>query len=292
MQGKKAVSLPVHIAVFLFGFAGILGKMVKVHSLALTFGRVVFSSLALGIFVALKRYSIKLGSKKEYALIVIAGVILAAHWTCFMQAVQVSTVAIATVSVSTVPLFTTFLEPLIYKEKLKVISVVEAVLMLVGVFIMVDMEAGVNTLLGVLFGLAGSLAYAVLSLINRTFTKKYTGVVISLYEQGIAGLALLPVILVIRPVYSGHDIIVLAILGVLCTAIAHSLYIVGLRRIKVQTAGVICGMEPVYGIILAIFILNQIPGIREIIGCIIVLAVTVYTTMRAGKDEMPPAEKA
>jgi hypothetical protein len=43
-------SLPVHMAVFLFGFAGILGKMVSVSSLALTFGRVVFSSAAIGIF--------------------------------------------------------------------------------------------------------------------------------------------------------------------------------------------------------------------------------------------------
>lgn len=294
MKKITSTSLPVHIAVFLFAFAGILGTMVSVSSLALTFGRVVFSSAALGIYLAVRKRNVRLQSTREYLLIIIAGIILAVHWTCFMQAVRVSTVAIATVSVSTVPLFTTFLEPLVYKEKLKMVSIVEAALMLAGVLIMVDIKAGVGTLHGVLFGLSASLAYAVLSLMNRKLTTKYTGLTISLYEQGVACLALLPIVILIKPVYNGHDIWLIFVLGILCTAIAHSLFITGLRRVKVQTAGVICGMEPVYGIILAIFILGQNPGPREIIGCIIVLGITTYSTIRAQKSASPvePAKRA
>jgi broad specificity polyphosphatase/5'/3'-nucleotidase SurE len=52
---------------------------------------------------------------------------MAIHWTTFFQSIQVSSVAIGTITFSTFPLFVTFLEPVIYKERLTLQNVLLAI---------------------------------------------------------------------------------------------------------------------------------------------------------------------
>ena len=75
-----------------------------------------------------------------------------------------------------------------------------------------------------------------------------------------------------------------AVLGVFCTAFAHSLFVSSLRRVKVQTAGIIAGMESVYGIVLAALVLGMLPTARELIGGAIVLGVSLYTTISENRE--------
>ena len=82
-------------------------------------------------------------SRKDYVLMVTAGIVLAVHWTTFMQSIQTSTVAIGTLTFSTFPLFVTFLEPVLFHEKLRASSVVSAFIMLLGVLCIVpEFELG------------------------------------------------------------------------------------------------------------------------------------------------------
>ena len=66
---------------------------------------------------------------------IIAGVIMAIHWFTFLQTIQMSTVAIGTITFSTFPIFVTFLEPIIYKERLRVKDIVLALIMFLGILI-------------------------------------------------------------------------------------------------------------------------------------------------------------
>ena len=51
-----------------------------------------------------------------------------------------------------------------------------------------------------------------------------------------------------------------------------------------QTAGIIAGMESVYGIILAALVLKMPPTARELIGGAIVLGVSLYTTISENRE--------
>ncbi|MCX7975063.1 MAG: DMT family transporter, partial [Candidatus Aminicenantes bacterium] len=74
------------------------------------------------------------------------------------------------------------------------------------------------------------------------------------------------------------DLFRLAFLGIICTAGAHSLFIQGMKKISASTAAIISSLEPVYGIILAYFLLKEVPSFRTLIGGIIILfSVTVIT---------------
>lgn len=281
MKNKEIMLL--HLAVMLFGLAGVIGKFVALPAILVTFGRVFFSSVFLLFITLINKEKIKLNKRKDYFLIAAAGIVMAIHWFTFLQAIQISTVAIGTITFSTFPLFVTFLEPLVYHETLKLKNIVVATIMFIGVLITIPEFSLENQMtLGIIVGLIGALSYAVLCLMNRYFSNHYSGRTICLYEQGVATFVLLPSLFLVKTKITGIDLFAVAFLGIVCTAIAHSIYVSSLKKVKVQTAGIISGMETVYSIIFALILLQEIPGIKELVGGLIILGVALYSTIYDG----------
>lgn len=279
-KSSKRDILYLNLAVMMFGIAGVIGQYVEVPSVMVALGRVICSSVILLVIALVKKESLKLESKKDYALILFAGAVLALHWTSFFQSIQVSSVAIGTITFSTFPLFLTFLEPLIYREKISVRSIVSAIILLVGVIITIpefSMENQVT--IGIVWGMISSLTYAIITLANRYFSGKYQGRIVSLYEQGTAAIVLLPTLFFVKASWRTQDFIGVALIGCICTAFAYSMYISAQKRVKAQTAGLISGMETVYGIIYAFILLGEVPTLREVIGGVVILSVGLYSSL-------------
>ncbi|WP_276684499.1 DMT family transporter [Slackia piriformis] len=282
---KNGGLVATHIAVLLFGLVGLFAKVVALPAIILVLGRTFFSSAFLGAYLTVKRQKFALKTRGDYVLIVFAGIILAMHWTSFMQSIQVSTVAVGTLTLATFPLFSAVLEPLLFHEKMRVSDIACALVMLGGVACIVDdfsLEGPMAQ--GVLWGLLSAFTYALLSLANRKFSSGYPASLVSFYEQATATVVLLPALFVLKPSFTALDIGMLAIMGIVFTAIAHTLFIGGLRTVKVRTAGIITGLESVYGIVAALLFLGEIPGIREVIGGAIILAVALYSTLASTRS--------
>ena len=280
-KSNKRDILYLNLAVMMFGIAGVIGQYVEVPSVMVALGRVVCSSIILFAIALVKKESLKLENTKDYALIIFAGAVLALHWTSFFQSIQVSSVAIGTITFSTFPLFLTFLEPLIYREKLSVRSIVSAIILLIGVIITIpefSMENQVT--IGIVWGMLSSLTYAIITLANRYFSGKYQGRIVSLYEQGTAAIVLLPTLFFVKATWRVQEIVGVALIGCICTAFAYSLYISAQKKVKAQTAGLISGMETVYGILYAFILLSEIPTMREIIGGVVILSVGLYSSLK------------
>ena len=282
---KNGGLVATHIAVLLFGLVGLFAKVVALPAFILVLGRTFFSSASLAAYLTVKRQKFALKTRGDYVLIVFAGIILAMHWTSFMQSIQVSTVAVGTLTLATFPLFSAVLEPLLFHEKMRVSDIACALVMLGGVACIVDdfsLEGPMAQ--GVLWGLLSAFTYARLSLANRKFSSGYPASLVSFYEQATATVVLLPALFVLKPSFTALDIGMLAIMGIVFTAIAHTLFIGGLRTVKVRTAGIITGLESVYGVVAALLFLGEIPGIREVIGGAIILAVALYSTLASTRS--------
>ena len=72
-----------------------------------------------------------------------------------------------------------------------------------------------------------------------------------------------------------------AAIGFVCTTIAYSLYVSAQKGVRAQTAGIISGMETVYGIIFAFVFLQEVPTVRELIGGAVILGVALYSSLKA-----------
>lgn len=276
---RKQALVFVNIAVLLFGLAGLFAKWIDLPAICITFGRVLFSSIALGLYMLLRRQSFRI-RRREAGWLVFAGLILALHWWSFLASIQVSTVAIGTITFSSFPLFVTFLEPFFFHEKLEKRNVVIAVIILAGVVITIpEFSLENHTFLGILVGMVSALSYAILTLINKSMAAKVTSMATAFYEQATAAIALLPFMIGVKIQPSGQDLALLLFLGVITTALAHTLFISSLKEIPAQLAGVCSSLETVYGILFALLLLGEIPGIREIIGAVIIVGAVIASQM-------------
>lgn len=272
----------LHVAVMLFGLAGVAAQFVEIPAVLVALGRVVCSSLLLLIIAIVKKESLKLNSGKDYCMIILTGMVMAIHWTTFFQSVQVSTVAIGTITFSTFPLFLTFIEPIVFHEKLRSQSVLSAILLLIGVMITIpEFSMENHTTIGIIWGMVSSLSYAILTLANRYFSPRYAARTVCLYEQGSAAIVLLPALFLVKTTWRPLDLAGIAFVGFICTAFAHSLYVSAQKSVRAQTAGIISGMETVYGILYALLFLGEVPSIRELAGGIVILGVAMYSSIKA-----------
>lgn len=280
-MNRKQALISVNLAVFLFATAAPIAKGIHIPSIGITFGRVFFSSVTLLLFCLITRQSIRVKKMSHLALLLVCGLVLALHWWSFLESAQISTVAISTITFSTFPLFVTFLEPVVFHEKLCRANVITAIIVLIGVLITIPEFTLANQMSrGILVGMISSLAYAILTVLNRFLSGQYQSTVVSLYEQGTAALVLAPAILTMSLHPSGKELGMLLFLGIATTAMAHTIFINSLKHIPAGLAGIIASMESVYGIIIALAVLGEIPSVREITGAVIIIGAVVFAQTR------------
>jgi drug/metabolite transporter (DMT)-like permease len=275
----------IHGAVVLFGLAGLFGKWLALSPMVIVFGRVAFAGLVLGAVLLLRRRRSKdtprMASSADLWMFLGLGVLLAVHWTLFFLSVQVSTVAVGLLSYSSFPVFTAFLEPALSKKRLEPASLFFSGMCLLGVFLIVPRFSWTESVFrGVVLGLGAGLTFAVLSVLNRRLTARHDSIVIAFRQDAFAALVLFPALFIVRPILSAGDLGLLAALGIVCTAGAHTLFIDGMRAITAQSASVIASLEPVYGIILALAFLGEVPAPRTLLGGAVILAAATAVSLR------------
>ncbi len=282
MRTHKNDLFNIHIAVMLFGLAGIFGKLLQLSPLVIVFGRVFFASVCVARVVYLRKLSIRLDTRAHYFHMLLLGVLLAVHWVTFFAAIQVSTVAVGLLSFSTFPIFTTLLDVCFFKEKFKVMNILSTVVVFTGVALIIPTyDFGSSVFLGVLLGIASGLSFAVLTVINRVYVSRYQALVIVLYQDVVATLVLLPFVVYSAPAITVHDVLLLCILGSVFTAVAHTLFIQGLATVRVYTAGIITCLEAVYGIVFASVFLHEQLTLRIVLAGLLIIGTSFFVTVRS-----------
>jgi drug/metabolite transporter (DMT)-like permease len=276
--------LAINSAVMLFGLAGVLGKMTGLPATIIVFGRVVVAGAALSVVALTLGASLRPRNSRDALILCGQGLLLAVHWVAFFQSINVSNVAIGLLSFSSFPLFTALLEPTLLRQRLQGAELIGALLVLPGVYLLVpSMSLNDTTTQGVAWGVLAGATFALLSVGNRWLGRNYTSVTISLYQEIVAALALLPA-LWLTPLAAPLTIrqaLLLIALGLVCTALAHTLFIAGMRSAPAQLASLLACLEPVWGILFALALLGETPGVRVLLGGAIIVAATLIPAASA-----------
>jgi len=244
------------------------------------FGRTFFAAIFLAIWIFFTQKNFRPPAKKYFWQFFAAGIILAAHWITFFWSIQISTVAIGVLTFSTFPIFTTFLEPLFFREKLKFTDAVSAFFAFAGVAIIVpDFDFSNATFRGAIFGIISGFLFSILAILNRKLVQKFSSLQISFWENFFATFALFPILFFAEIKLQFEDFLLLILLGTVFTAVAHTFFIKSLEKIRAQTAAIISNLEPVYGILFAIFLVGEIPNLQTCVGGALILGVVFWRTI-------------
>lgn len=263
--------LGLHIGALAFGLSGIFGKLAPTAPLVIVFGRSLFAVLSLLPFACQGLPDI---GKRQWAILTGAGLLLAGHWLTFFMAVKTSGVAIATLGFATFPAFTALLESLIFQERIRRSEVILIALVTLGlVMVTPSLDIADQSTLGLLEAILSGLLFAILTLVNRaaSATGRSSPLQASLCQNLTIVVCLIPFVWSGLPELRLLDWLWLFLLGSLCTAVAHSLFVSSLKVLKARTAAMIFTLEPVYGIAFAAVLFHEIPGWRTLIGGVTII---------------------
>lgn len=280
----------LHIGALMFGLTGVFGKLADASASIIVFGRAGFAVLALACFGALaKQTRWQMPTLRDARGLLISGLLLAGHWVSFFVSVKVAGVAIATLGFASFPAFTVILEGLIFRERIRANEIVLVLAVSAGLILVTPtFDLASQATEGLLWAVASGLLFSLLSLNNRANSGRLPAVQAALWQNAVVALCLLPFAAPGLPEVRPLDWVWIALLGIFCTGVAHSLFVASLAVIKARTAAVVFAMEPVYGITLAWLLFHETPTARMLLGgALIIVAIVVSSRMGSGVPAKP-----
>ena len=260
-NNTKKAYLQIHVAVLLFGLTAILGDLIQVSSLSIVWWRVLLTSVSFMFIVSWKNL-IQIPRKQVLRLALI-GALISLHWLTFYGSIKLANASVSLVCLATTSFMTAILEPIMLKQKFKWYELLLGLVIVPGMWlIMNDLDASMR--LGVYSGLISALLATIFSILNKKNIEGTPPRSMALIEMSAAFLmmsVLLPFYLKfsedVKFMLHGTDWIYMIILVLGCTTLAFILNLKSLKYLSTFTTNLIINLEPVYGIILAMLILNE-----------------------------------
>lgn len=272
MTPRRAL-LGLHIGALAFGLTGVFGKLALAAPLVIVFGRALFAVISL---LPLAWRHARPGWR-QLVLLAGGGLLLGGHWLTFFHAVKLSGVAVATLGFASFPAFTVLLEGLLFRERIRGMEWLTLVLVSAGLLLVTpQFELASTQTTGLLWAVLSGLLFALLSVANRASVKGIHPFQAALWQNLTIALCLLPLAWHLLPAVRPLDWLWLGLLGVFCTAIAHSLFVASLSVLKARSAALVFALEPVYGIAVAWWLFDEQPTLRMAAGgALILLAIAL-----------------
>lgn len=268
--------LHLHLIVFIWGFTAILGALISLEALSLVWFRMLFAVIFIGIYIYFKKVPLKI-SIKSFFQFIFAGFIIALHWFTFFHAIKISNVSITLACLSTGAFFASILEPILYGKKIVYYEVFFGLLVVAGLYILFQVEE--NHFWGMLTALTSAFLSALFAVINSKYVKTHDASLISFYELS-GGVLFFSILLLFTHRFSSDffmlspdDLMYLLLLSSVCTAYAFIASTSVMKYLSPYTVMLTINLEPIYGIILAIFIFQEKErmSIEFYIGALVIL---------------------
>lgn len=257
MREEYKYQLWLHLAVFIFGTTGILGKLISLGAYALVWYRLLIALVALLLIFGIAKRRLAVDRWTAFILLAV-GLILGAHWLTFFEAIKRSNVSVSLVCFSSVALFTSFIEPVLFRRRILCSEPVIGLGIVAGLYFVFRFEfefaAGM-----ILSAISAALA-ALFTVLNGLLVRRLDPKIMTVFE--LLGAFILASLCLgflswVEPqnmLPTMPDLLWLAILGIVCTAFSFMLSIQLIRRITPYSFVMAINLEPIYAILLALAI--------------------------------------
>jgi drug/metabolite transporter (DMT)-like permease len=262
----------LQVSVMLFGGASIFGALLPINPFLLVWGRTAWAVLFLILLILISKEKINFTKKENYLNALLLGIILAIHWTSFFQSIQMANVAVAVLTFSSFPLFTMLLSPIYSFGKIERKNLISSVLIIAGIVVMVPLNNWeIKYLYGIFWGLISAFSFALLILTNKKISSGLGPFEQAFWQNAAVSLLLMPCLFFYEINLNLREHFYWMLLGTVFTGLSHGLYVYGLKGTDAQKASLYAALEPVYAILWALIFLGQVPGLREVLGGLIIL---------------------
>ncbi len=264
MNPERPDFIRLHFIVILFGFTGILGKLISIPAVEMVFYRTLLAAAGMGVFILLTQRSARV-SRRDLVVLLCTGAVVALHWITFFVSARLANVSVSLVGFATASFWTAFLEPLINRKPIKIFEILMGVFVLVGLLVIFGSDFDYS--LGLVIGILSGFTCAIFAIINARLVERVEPIMITFYEMISATIA----VAIFLPIYQVQwaedqllrlsptpvDWIWILVLAWLCTVYAYSAAVELFKRISVFLFQLTLNLEPVYGILMALIVFGE-----------------------------------
>jgi len=290
MSDSRKAFLQIHFCVLLWGFTAILGKLISLPALPLTWWRMLLVVAALACVPRVWRGLRAMPARLRWAYAGI-GVLVALHWLTFYGSIKLANASVGATCMALATVFTALLEPKLAGRAFSRRELGLGIAVLPGVALVVGgVPDGMR--LGIAVGALSALLVAIFGSLNKRLVERADPMTMTALELGAGTLALTmlaPLMPLLFPVFAGdllalpgpRDALLLLALALACTLLPFVLSLVALRHMSAFGAQLAVNLEPVYAIVLAIVLLGEQHDLTPAFyaGVAIILAVVVAYPM-------------
>ncbi|MBL7847406.1 MAG: DMT family transporter [Cyclobacteriaceae bacterium] len=292
--------LRLHFIVILFGFTGILGKLITIPAVEMVFYRTLFAAAGMALFLLLTGRSFRV-SGSNLTTLLLTGIIVGFHWLTFFLSGRIANVSVSLVGFATASFWTAILEPLFNRTRHNWFEVLLGLLVLGGLLIIFGSDFGYSA--GLWIGILSGFTCAIFALINARLVKQVDPYVITFYEM----ISAMGFIALFFPLYQsqwaeGHQLrlsltaadgLWILLLAWLCTVYAYSAAVELFKRISVFLFQLTLNLEPVYGILMALLVFGEAERMSThfYLGAFVIFcAVFIYPLIKSRLEPARPSQ--
>ena len=274
-------------AILIYGTLGVFVRYAALPSSLVALARSSIGTLFLLLLMALRRQKLDFAAiRRNWKPLLIAGVLLGFNWVTLFEAYRYTTVAVATLCTYMNPVLIVIGAAVLMHERLSARKLCCIAAALVGmVFVSGVLGRGLpqsGEAMGILLGLLTAVLYASIVLSNKMLRdiSAYDRTVVQLF---ITTLVLLPYCLLTEDLgaltFSGSQIVLLIVLGVVHTGFAYSLYFGSMETLPAQTLAILSYLDPVTAVLLSALVLHEPLHSYEIIGAVCILGASIVSEL-------------
>lgn len=277
-MGNVRAYLAIQACTVLFGLSALMGEQIQSDITAVVLGRGAFALLFLGALLCLFDRSRTDIPWRDRSKLLLNGALLAGHWFCFFMGVKAGGVAIGTLGFATFPAFVIMIEAVLSHKKPALFDMLLVTMIVAGVYILAPMRTeNAGSLTGLLWALGSGFIHALVIIFNRYLRIRASAIQSSWWQCAGCALVTLPGGLAGLAHSSGHDLVFIGLLGILCTGLAYWMLTWGLRTLQASTVSMMIVLEPVYAVLLAWIFLHQQPGGQTLMGAVLIIGASVLS---------------
>jgi len=274
----------LHVVIVIWGFTGILGKVISLPSEQLVWFRMLIGAISIGLF-AWYSGNISFPSRKQLVQFTLVGAVIALHWLTFFGSIKASNVSIALACLSSGSLFTALLEPLFFKRKILTYEILLGLMVIAALAIIFKFET--NYQLGIILSVTSAFLASLFTTVNAKFAQNTDPVKMSFYEIS-CGWIILSGWLLLNGIFSKEmfqlnwvDLSSLIALGTICTGFAFLAGVVVMKKVSPFTVSLSLNLEPIYSIILAFLFFNEYKYLTPefYVGAFVILATVLINAL-------------
>ena len=264
MKPTTKAYLGIVVLTISWGTIPLIIRTSEISSISLVGIRTFLGSIFLSLFIARKGFNFK--SLLKPGLILVP--LLAIHWVTMFESIELNSIAIGIGLIFSYPIFLLIIEYL-KGTQLSFFQVLIIFLGFLGVYLLLEIES-INSLKGVFFGVMSAVSLALIISIGEKFSNNLGGLNVAFTQLVFAAIILFYFTLD-GMTWLFNNLLVGMFLGFFLTGVGLSTYWYVVKIIKPISVSTISYLEPLTGVLLGIYLLDEAISIRQLVGFFLVI---------------------